>query len=69
MSEAMVQIAPERCSGCGRCIVACPEKILTLATFGPKKRAVLTDPSRCTYCKACFEACPLDAVTFLPPKL
>ena len=63
--QEMLLIAPERCSGCGRCVAVCPEKILTLQSFGHRKRAVLTAPSRYTRCAICVTACPLDAVTFL----
>lgn len=51
-----------RCSGCGRCVAACPERIITLATEQHRKRATVTDAERCTHCGRCIVACPL-----LPP--
>ncbi|MGB4599321.1 MAG: 4Fe-4S dicluster domain-containing protein [Trichlorobacter sp.] len=49
-----------RCSGCGRCVAACPERIITLTLHNHRKQAVITDPGRCTACGACIAACPLS---------
>ncbi|MBT1072817.1 4Fe-4S dicluster domain-containing protein [Pelotalea chapellei] len=51
------------CSGCGRCVAACAEKILTLEVSGYRKHAAMLDTSRCTSCGACTAACPLDAIS------
>ncbi len=50
-----------RCSGCGRCVSACPVKIVTLEVNGYRKFAFVTDEERCTFCGRCVEACPVDA--------
>ncbi|HVL26680.1 MAG TPA: 4Fe-4S binding protein [Acidimicrobiales bacterium] len=47
-----------RCTGCGACIVTCPERALARA---PKRPLVITE--RCTTCMACIEVCPVDAVS------
>ncbi|MDD2732463.1 MAG: 4Fe-4S binding protein [Desulfuromonadaceae bacterium] len=51
-----------RCSGCGRCVAACPEKIITLETDRFHKNAVILRPDRCTSCGRCVEACPIDVL-------
>ncbi|MGE0157152.1 MAG: 4Fe-4S dicluster domain-containing protein [Geobacter sp.] len=55
-------LAVARCSGCGRCVAACPERIITLTTTNHRKRATVNDAGRCTLCGRCIAACPL-----LPP--
>lgn len=55
-----------RCSGCGRCVAACPQRIITLETVGYRKHAVLTRPEHCTGCAACLNACPLGAIAMIP---
>ena len=56
------KIDPARCSGCGRCVAACPEKMITLETFRFHKIAVMQHPERCTSCGRCIIACPVDAL-------
>ncbi len=55
-----------RCSGCGRCVAACPQRIITLETASYRKHAVLTELKRCTGCAACRDACPLGAIAMAP---
>ncbi|HBG07134.1 MAG TPA: 4Fe-4S ferredoxin [Geobacter sp.] len=55
-----VEIA--RCTGCGRCVSACPERLLTLEVSGYRKHAVLQAPARCTRCLDCLPACPVGAL-------
>ena len=45
------------CTGCGACLVTCPERALVAA---PRRPLVLTD--RCTTCMACVEVCPAGAI-------
>jgi ferredoxin len=56
-----------RCSGCGRCVAACPERLFTLEVSGFRKHAVLGSPERCTLCLDCLAACPVQALD-LPGK-
>ncbi|MHB8122037.1 MAG: 4Fe-4S binding protein [Desulfuromonadaceae bacterium] len=50
------------CSGCGRCVAACPAKIITLETVRFHKHAVITHPGRCNSCGSCVKACPIAAL-------
>jgi ferredoxin len=46
------------CTGCGACLVTCPERALLRAPQRP-----LVVAARCTACLACVEVCPVDAIT------
>jgi ferredoxin len=52
----------KRCSGCGRCVAACPERLFTLEVAGYRKFAALKEPQRCTRCLQCLAACPIGAL-------
>ena len=65
-AKALPLIHPDRCTGCGRCIGACPPRVLWLEADGPngmgRKRSVLHDAPGCTDCAKCAVACPFDAI-------
>lgn len=50
---------PESCTGCGKCVAACPSVALSLSPHGNK---VVTDTSLCALCYKCVEVCPSNAV-------
>jgi len=57
------------CSGCGRCLPACPAKILTLETDQPNgrgKKQVVIDEELCLGCGVCARVCPRQALTMQP---
>ncbi|QLA21180.1 4Fe-4S binding protein [Desulfolutivibrio sulfoxidireducens] len=49
---------PDRCTGCGACVAACPEQAVTLSPKGP-----VIDRKICLGCGLCARACPHDALT------
>ncbi len=54
-------VDPDRCTGCGRCVDACPEGAVRL-TNGSGSAVLLIDANACTYCTACEAACPERAI-------
>ena len=46
----------ERCTGCGRCVPACPEKAIEIVEGRSR-----TDRTLCKVCGACAEVCPEEA--------
>lgn len=50
------------CTGCGRCVGACPPHVLWLETRHWKKTAVLHMPQACTGCARCAVVCPFHAI-------
>lgn len=65
-----VEIAPERCKGCGRCVAACAGRLLSLESVNGRKTAVLADPERCDHCGRCLVECPFAVITLpeMPSK-
>jgi ferredoxin len=60
--HAVPNIDAARCTGCGRCVAACPEKIITLEVSCYRKHAVIQDTGKCTLCGQCKLSCLVDAV-------
>lgn len=50
------------CSGCGRCVAACPLRLISLEVSGFRKHAVLSNVRHCTGCRKCMQSCLLKAV-------
>lgn len=55
-------IDPQRCSGCGRCVAVCPEKLYAFEIHNHRKSAHNKDPQKCTLCGRCLRACPLEII-------
>ena len=59
-------VLAQRCTGCGRCVGACPHHLLSLETEHWKKTARLHDAPRCTGCSDCAMVCPFRAIVMRP---
>jgi NAD-dependent dihydropyrimidine dehydrogenase PreA subunit len=63
-------IDPNKCAGCGACVVYCPvEAIVTTEKKTPKgKKVRAVDLDRCVECANCFRAkiCPVEAISQQP---
>lgn len=67
--KALPAVDPDRCTGCGRCVAACPPKVLWLEAVHPKgwgpKVSALHDPGHCTGCAQCVVVCPFEAIAMV----
>jgi 2-oxoglutarate ferredoxin oxidoreductase subunit delta len=60
-----VVVDPKRCKGCERCIVACPQQVLTMSEEFNEKGYTYARPEhqpRCIGCRLCAIACPDVAI-------
>lgn len=63
---ALPRIDEPHCTGCGRCVAACPPQVIWLQATGPRgwgpKRAEVHDMPGCTGCARCALACPFGVI-------
>jgi len=61
---------PELCTGCGKCVAACPVEAMTLVSANdpekPKRKAAKLDEDLCLGCGVCVPACPEHGITLRP---
>lgn len=66
---AIPMIDESRCTGCGRCVAACPPHVLWLESEKPngwgKKTAVLHTEQACTGCAKCYVVCPFGVISMV----
>jgi len=56
---ATLELDPEKCSGCGMCLIVCPHAVLSM-NHG---KAQINNRNSCMECGACGLNCPTDALT------
>ncbi len=66
-SSGRVEFEPEKCKGCGLCVIACPLKIVELDQdiindkgYHPAK---VSDMDKCIACANCATICPDIVIT------
>jgi len=61
---------PSICTGCGKCVAACPVEAMTLMSANdpdkPKRKVAKLDEELCLGCGVCVPACPEDGITLTP---
>jgi len=56
-TETERMYAPAKCIICGTCVLACPEKAISLTSEG-----IITDTDKCNISGRCAEVCPTKAI-------
>jgi len=63
----MPAVAAETCTGCGKCVEACPVEAMALVSAGdprrPGRKKARLDPAICLGCGVCVRACPGKALS------
>ena len=54
-----LQVFPEKCTGCGRCVEVCPHAVFKLAD----KKVFINNRDRCMECGACEKNCDYCAIS------
>jgi ferredoxin len=58
------RVQSEECTGCGKCVNACPVEAMSLVSANdparPKRKQARLDPETCLGCGVCVRACPED---------
>jgi len=64
------QIGDAECTGCGKCVAACPVEAMTLVSANdpdkPKQKLAKLDAALCLGCGVCVPACPDENITLTP---
>lgn len=55
---ATLELRPEGCAGCGRCVEVCPHQVFELTG----KQVRIVDRDACMECGACARNCPVAAI-------
>ena len=66
----IAHLKPEQCSGCGRCVDACPAEAVRLVSANdphhPWQRKCIQDKERCLGCGVCVRVCRSSALSLVP---
>lgn len=54
---AFMQLDSSRCKGCGRCIGACPNRLLSMVSLLGHRHAHVDAAARCRGCLSCVGIC------------
>ncbi len=59
------EVDPAKCTGCGKCVAACPTCALTVEDHEPEnKRSFRLSYGDCIFCGLCGPVCPHQAISF-----
>jgi Ni,Fe-hydrogenase III small subunit/formate hydrogenlyase subunit 6/NADH:ubiquinone oxidoreductase subunit I len=59
------EVDPAKCTGCGKCVIACPTKALTMVDRSDEdKRFFHLSYGGCIFCGLCGPVCPHQAISF-----
>ncbi len=68
-SNYLPRVDAEKCSGCGKCVDACPVDAMALVSANdprqPKKRKAVVLEDACLGCGVCVRACPTNALSLV----
>ena len=69
-SNFLPTVDAEDCTGCGKCVDACPVEALNLTSANdpakPRRRAARLDPDVCLGCGVCARACTRGSIRMEP---
>ncbi|MCK4643648.1 RnfABCDGE type electron transport complex subunit B [bacterium] len=80
MENGLPEVDEQKCTACGKCIVACPQNVLILQPVDKEVliRCVNHEPAKdvmkeckvgCISCSMCFRACPIDGAITMEDNL
>lgn len=65
MLDKIIKTKKEKCTGCNKCIMACPIKYTNNVEIIDNERRIEVDESRCIACGKCLKACDHDARKYI----
>jgi len=68
-SNWIMEVDLEKCTGCGKCVEACPLDIIEIVMEGQgkgKKKWAVRDETLCLGCGVCYSACKFGAIKMKP---
>lgn len=60
--KGYLDIATDKCVGCGKCAAACPEGVFRMKETDGKIKSVSIWSTKCTGCRLCSEVCSAKAI-------